>query len=175
MRCLISKLYIDSREGSGKGVPGFVSSHLKKCPGCSAYNTLGHRLAGSDPYSVFSDTAISGLNKTISDSLAAGKIDKRKQTGFRLFSPLALAALFFIAVISLGIILFQGIKQPSDKTVQKKLITMAEAGNINNLNTLLAKVESPIQQEAEDLKKTIDSARKYLRSVMDFGLPGIPE
>ena len=174
MKCLISKLIIDSREDSGKKLPRFVSGHLEKCSGCRAYINLGRELRSVDPYAVISDQSMTDLNRKISANIYNNKPGEEKR-GFRLFSPVSIAAIFFIVIISFGVILFQGINKPSENNAGKPIINLTAAGNIKNINDLFSRVESPIQREAEDLKKTVNSAGEYLKSVMDFGLPGIPD
>ncbi len=175
MKCLISKIIIDNREESGKELPGFVSAHLEKCHDCRAYKSLGQELRAGDPYSIISDSSMIDLNQKISASLNNNRTKKSKRIGIRLLSPVPIAALFFIVIISIGVLLFQGIGKPSGNDGRKILTNVTTAGNLNNLNDLFSKVESPIKREAEELKKSIYSAGEYLRSVMDFGLPGIPD
>ena len=174
MKCLISKLIIDSREDSGKKFPGFVSEHLKKCSGCRAYENLGRQLSSVNPYDVISDQSMTDLNRKISANIYNDKPGESKRS-IRLFSPIPIAATFFIIIISLGVILFQGINKSSENGGGKPLINVAAAGNIKNINDLFTQVESPIRREAEELKRTVNSAGEYLKSVMDFGLPGIPD
>lgn len=75
----------------------------------------------------------------------------------------------------MGVILFQGINKSSEIAGGKPLVNIAASGSIKNINDLFSRVESPIKREAEDLKRSINSAGEYLKSVMDFGLPGIPD
>jgi len=175
MKCLISKIILDSREESGKKLPGFVSAHLEKCHDCRAYKSLGHQLSNADPYNIISDSSMTDLNQKITANLQNNRTKKSKRIGSRLLSPVPIAALFFIVIISLGVVLYQGINEPPENGNGKMLINMATAGNLKNLNDLFSKVESPIKREAEELKRSINSAGEYLKSVMDFGLPGIPD
>jgi len=174
MKCLISKIIIDSREDSGKKLPVFVSEHLKKCSGCRAYKNLGRQLNSVNPYDVISDQSMTDLNRKISANIYNNKPRESKRS-IRLFSPVPIAAIFFIIFISLGVILFQGTNKSSENGGSKTLIDVATTGNMKNINDLFTRVESPIKREAEELKKTINSAGEYLKSVMDFGLPGIPD
>ena len=175
MKCLISKIIIDSREESGKELPGFVSAHLEKCHDCRSYKSIGRQLSATDPFNIISDSSMIDLNQKISANLHNNRTKKGKRIGSRLLSPIPIAALFFIMVISLGIVLFQGINKPAENENRNTFINIKTAGNLKNLNDLFSKVESPIKREAEELKKSVNSAGEYLKSVMDFGLPGIPD
>lgn len=172
MKCLISKFIIDSREESGKTLPGFVTSHLKNCPGCRAYTNLGKQLRETDFETGIADSSIHELNNKIFSNLENQSEEKTMKLKRRIFPSVPVAATIFIIVISLGIILFQDIGKPSDTIKEVSLLKSAAARNINDLFT---RVESPIVNEAEELKRSLTSAGKYLRSVMDFGLPGIPD
>ena len=172
MKCLISKFIIDSREESGKTLPGFVTSHLKNCPGCRAYTNLGKQLRETDFETGIADSSIHELNNKIFSNLENQSEEKAMKLKRRIFPSVPVAATIFIIVISLGIILFQDIGKPSDTIKEVSLLKSAAARNINDLFT---RVESPIVNEAEELKRSLTSAGKYLRSVMDFGLPGIPD
>ena len=175
MKCLISKFIIDSREESGKTLPGFVTSHLKNCPGCRAYTNLGKQLRETDFETGIADSSIHELNNKIFSNLENQSEEKTMKLKRRIFLSVPVAATILIIVISLGIILFQDIGKPSDTIKEVSLLKSAAARNIKNLDDLFIKVESPIVNEAEELKRSLTLAGKYLRSVMDFGLPGIPD
>lgn len=175
MKCLISKFIIDSREESGKTLPGIVTSHLKNCPGCRAYMNLGKQLKETDSDTGIADSSIRELNNKIFSNLENHNNEKIGKLKRRMFPSVPVAATIFIIVISLGIILFQDIGKPSDTINEVSLLKSAAARNIKNIDDLFTRVESPIINEAEELKRSLTSAGKYLRSVMDFGLPGIPD
>ncbi|MEN8223711.1 MAG: hypothetical protein ABFR36_10725, partial [Acidobacteriota bacterium] len=162
------------REESGKKLPGFVTKHLEKCSDCRSYRGLSLQLSSVNPYNDISDQSMADLNRKISANLFNNKSEENKlRTG--LFSPVPLVALFFIMIFSIGVLLFQGINKPSKNGEVKPLIKLTAARDIKDLNDLFSKVENPIKKEAEELKRSVNSAGEYLKSVMDFGLPGIPD
>lgn len=175
MKCFISKIIIDSREETGRKLPGFVSKHLEKCRDCRAYRNLGKQLSSVDPYSTISDLSMADLNRKIVSELHSNNTKGKDRFRRRIFSPVPVAAALFFIILSLGIFLFQNLDEPS-KTFDSNLMAGFETPkNIKGLNDLFTKVESPIVKEAEELRRSLNSAGKYLRSVMDFGLPGIPD
>ncbi len=174
MRCLISKIIIDSREGSDKPLPGIVRKHLKSCRDCNAYMNLGKQLRDSNLDSGISESSINELNQKIFsniDNLGKGNIVKLKSWSF---PSVPVAASLFIIVLSLGIILYQNINKPSEIRESSPLVNILAVDKLKNFNNIVSNMESPILKEAEGLKKSINSAKEYLRSALDFGLPGIP-
>ena len=93
----------------------------------------------------------------------------------RIFSFVPVASTLFIIILSLGIILFQNLDKPSVISRSNSIINVAAGNNLKNISDLFTNVESPMVREAEELKRTINSAKEYLSSVMDFGLPGLPD
>jgi len=175
MRCIITKILIDRSEDSPKPLPRMVSNHINKCRECKTYLSLGKQLYAAEPDYGISDPAIFDLNRKIFTAVTSEKPDNKIRVKSRLFSPVLMTAIFLIAIISLGVILYKGLYKPSEKIVETQFINVAAAKNTKNLNDLFSRVESPIIREAEELKKSVKAAGKYLKSVMDFGLPGIPD
>lgn len=175
MKCLISKIIIDSHEESGKVLPGIVLTHLKNCRDCRAYVNLGKQLNDSDFVTGIADSSIHELNTKIFSNLdnqSEGKTIKLKS---RIFPSIPVAATFFIIILSLGIVLFQNFNKPSVISEANPIINVVNTKNLKNISKLFTNVESPMVREAEELKRAVNSAKEYLSSVMDFGLPGIPD
>ncbi len=175
MRCLISKILIDYHEESGKTLPGMVRAHLNNCRNCSAYMNLGKQLKESDSDTGITDSSIHELNKKIFSHLENPGEENIVKLKSRIFSFVPVATVLFFIVISLGIFLFQNLRRPPVISESNSIINVATTKNLKNISDLFTNVESPMVREAEDLKRTINSAKEYLSSVMDFGLPGIPD
>jgi len=175
MKCLISKIIIDYREESGKTLPGMVRAHLKNCRGCRAYMNLGKQLKETEYDTSITNSSIHKLNTKIFSNLENQSKEKTIKMKSRIFPSLPVAATLFIIITSLGIFLFQNLNKPSVISEETPIINIATAKNLKNIGDLITNVESPMVREAEDLKRTINSAKEYLSSVMDFGLPGIPD
>ncbi|MCK5004868.1 MAG: hypothetical protein KAS21_07260 [Candidatus Aminicenantes bacterium] len=175
MRCLISKIIIDNCEESGKTLPGMVRTHLKNCRDCSAYLDLEKQLKETDSDTGITDSSIHELNKKIFSHLENPGEENIVKLKSRIFSFVPVAATLFIIILSLGIILFQNLDKPSVISRSNSIINVAAGNNLKNISDLFTNVESPMVREAEELKRTINSAKEYLSSVMDFGLPGLPD
>ncbi|MCK5220108.1 MAG: hypothetical protein KAR14_00885 [Candidatus Aminicenantes bacterium] len=175
MRCLISKILIDYHEESGKTLPGMVRTHIKNCRNCRVYMNLGKQLEETDSDTGISDSSIHELNKKIFSHLKNPGEENIVKLKSRIFSFVPVAATLFFIIISLGIILFQNLRKPQVISGSNPIINVAATKNLKNIGDLFTNVESPMVREAEDLKRTINSAKEYLSSVMDFGLPGIPD
>lgn len=174
MKCLISKIIIDSYEESGKVLPGMVRSHLKSCQDCRVYMNLGKQLKESDSVTGIADSSIHELNIKIFSNLDNQREEKIIKLKRRIFPSVPVAATLFFIVLSLGIFLFQNLNKPSKISESNHLINIASAKNLKKVSNLFSSVESPMVREAEELKRAVNSAKEYLSSVMDFGLPGIP-
>jgi len=176
MKCMVFRLIIDSRENAGKKLPSPVSAHLEKCPQCAAYMNIGTQLRSEEPPSGISDSSMSEIRGKIIAGLSEIDREKKRRTVMRLPALIPTAAVFIILVISLGVVLFRGVTPPVNPGNSKPVTSfITTSKNIGNLQNLFSKAESPIRKEAEELKRSVRSAGEYLKSVMDFGLPGIPD
>ena len=173
MKCLITQWIIDRYEESGRPLPGSAEKHIETCDACRAYMNTGRLLSISGTGAGPDVPGLDALNEKIFDRIreSGSERQRRKTPGFRF--GFAAAATLMVVVISTGIFLVRDRKGTPAKPAPVIHITFEKIADMKDLNGLLARVESPMIREAEVLKDSFNSARNYLRSVMDFSIPGI--
>lgn len=173
MRCIITKWIIDRRGESKRPLPGPVSKHMDVCADCRAYGDMGRLLSmpGPDP----DIPGLDALNQRIIHRIKAEGSENHQRGIPKFRFAFAVAAALIVFVISAGYFLVIDGKGTPDKPLPEIRISLEKIYDVKNLNGLLARAESPMLREAEMLKESFNSARNYLRSVMDFRIPGIRE
>jgi len=173
MKCFISRMVIDRKEESGKPLPKMVSKHVMNCPECKTYMNLGKEMSRNEPVLNISEDLIQNLNrKILSNIMDSGNKRQLKNTRNNFFL-IPVAAVILILIITFGIFLLNSNRNTVGPLKTKSIFSMGGKTNIKSINELITKVESPIIREAEELKKSVNFAKDYLRKVVDFGLPGI--
>ncbi len=175
MRCLLTRIIINMTEVFGRSLPKFASDHISNCPECRMYMELGKKLSTTAPVSNIPEYLIQNLNNKIISKLS--NPEKKIEPKFfgNIFSRIPITVAIFILIITTGIIIMNINRKNPTLSEKAPVFSMKNKNNIINLNKLLTRVESPIIEEADNLKKSLNSAGTYLRSVIDFGLPGIPD
>lgn len=179
MFCFIYKWYISRALDLGKGLPGFVTRHLRDCSACREFSRLsqtldrglvqdasqflqkGHR---NDP---------DPLSEKIIAALPARPLPLRaKKRHFlpALFPAPVLAAAVIVAAVSIGIIF---LTNPANVPgpAQNLINGLTELGiGKTSLPDIAGRVESPIETEILELKQSVDSAAEFLIANLDIKL-----
>jgi len=173
MKCFISRMVIDQKEESGKPLPKMVLKHVMNCSECKTYMNIGKEMSKNEPVLNISEYLIQNLNrKILSNIMDSGNKMQLKNTRNNFFM-IPVVAVILILIIIFGIFLLNNNRNTADPLVTKSIFSIGGEKNIKSINELIAKVESPIVREAEELKKSVNFAKDYLRKVVDFKLPGI--
>ena len=173
MFCNVYKWMISQAADSEKPVSGFVKNHTRRCDSCREFARLCESLKpkfAQDKLALL-ENADRALNKKIISALAEERASaseqhaaSRKLMAQRPALVPFLAAAFLVLAISLSLIFI--VIPYSKKTASfgrpSELVSAASP------EVFLAKVESPLEKEYQELKKTFNSTTEYLRSVLDF-------
>lgn len=167
-------MVIDIKEQSGKPLPKVVLNHVKNCPECKNYMNLGKEMSSNEPVANISEDLIQNLNmKILSNIMDSGNKRQVKNTR-KHFSLIPVTVVVLILIITFGIFILNTNRNTAGILDTKSIFSLSWEKNIKSVNELIKKVESPIVREAEELKKSVNCAKDFLREVVDFGLPGIP-
>jgi len=175
MFCSIYKWKISQAMDSRKPTSGKVQKHISKCDSCREYAELCTSLKPrfiQDKQSTlenFDET----LNKKIMsaipellefDSESGRKASWQKYPFRRPVLIPSLAAAFTVLVISISIIF---LALPRSKQVPSlgQISTLVSAASPEGI---LSKVESPLEKEYTELKRTLESTSKFLISSFDL-------
>ena len=172
MLCIIHKWFISRSLDTGKKLPAFVSSHLRRCRGCRDF----HHLSGSLSRRLVRDGQVylrerdEFLNERITSALTAKPepVTPKRRNPVQIFVP-AFAAALFVFVVAMGVIL-QNTKGRSPGTGSDPLTGLSELvpAKTTSLPEIVGRVESPMTSEMTGLKQSVDSAAKFLISCLDI-------
>ena len=166
MFCSIYKWKISQAMDSGKPTSGTVQRHMNKCDSCREYAELCTSLKPKftqDKQTILEEFDAS-LNKKIMSAIpekqGLGSVWGRKAPAL---IP-SLAAAFAVLVISISIIF---LALPRSKHVPSlgQISTLVSAASPEDI---LSKVESPLEKEYTELKRTLESTSKFLISSFDL-------
>ena len=168
MFCPLYKWHISQALDSGKPIAGLVKRHIRRCASCREFahfcESLRQRL-DHDKLDL-----IKSFNKRVDEKIIAS-LDKKPEPRTvphrkAILVPVVTATLLIMAV-ALGIIL---LKTPQSNEIRP--LTRLPAFNIPEapLESVLAKIESPMDEEINNLKQTVKSTGEYLISCLDFNI-----
>ena len=174
MFCSIYKWKISQAMDSGKPTSGKVQKHMTKCDSCREYAELCTSLKPKftkDKQSILQDFDNS-LNKRIMASIPE-RPERTPEPGHKT-RPLwpsvrrpalipSLAAALAVLVISIGILFI--LPRSKQTPSMGQISTLISAASPEDL---LSKVESPLEKEYTELKRTLESTSKFLISSFDF-------
>ncbi|MEN8153574.1 MAG: hypothetical protein ABFR75_06090 [Acidobacteriota bacterium] len=170
MGCLIKRFIISLRLDSGKPLFSWMEQHINSCHSCRSLIIVDKNLLDHAHPELDSETREFLKNRvleTINSKKIKNRVSKRKNLLIPVYA--AAAALFLIALSF--IFLYRGGDISPDKTRSSVITAITNPLEIDNkLNSILAKVESPMQKEAENLKSSIVSVKQYFTKVLDFNL-----
>jgi hypothetical protein len=177
MLCSIYKWKISKAMDSGKPTSGKVQKHMSKCPSCREYAELCTALKPrftQDKQAILEEFDES-LNKKIMAAIPEkpelGPVSERKAVAtkrpFRkpVLVP-SLAAAITVLAISISLFFFVLPRSKQSPSVGQ-ISTLVSAASPENI---LLKVESPLEKEFSELKRTFESTSKYLISSFEFRL-----
>jgi hypothetical protein len=166
MFCPIYKWKISQAMDSGKTTSGKVQRHLRRCDSCREYAELCTSFRSKftqDKQAILEDFDES-LNKkimlAIPERAELGPEPRRKTLAL---IP-SLAAAITVLVISVSII-FLTLPRSKQMPPLGPISTLFSAASPENM---LLKVESPLEKEYAELKRTLESTSKFLISSFDF-------
>ena len=177
MFCSIYKWKISQAMDSGKPTSSNVQRHISKCETCREYAELCTSLKpkfAQDKHAILEEFD-EGLNKKIMAAIpeAAERMPEPERTASspkRPFRRLALipslAAAISVLAISISIFFFvlpRGEQSPSLGQISN-LVSAASPENV------LLNMESPLEKEYAELKRTFESTGKFLISSFEFKL-----
>lgn len=170
MGCLIRKTLISLRLGSGKTLSPWMEQHSRSCFTCRSLITVEKNLRNHTPSGIGSEKKELLTNRII-NTLESEVKDNKIIKGRNFFTPAYVtAAALFLITLSIIFINRAGGRAPV-KTGSSIITTVTQPFEIDNeLNSLLVKIESPIQKEAENLMESIASVKQYFTTVLDFNL-----
>ena len=173
MFCTVYKWLISQAADSGKPVSGFVKNHTQRCDSCREFARLCESLKpkfAQDKYAILKNYD-EALSKKIISALPKERVsesgDQRIPRKFLAQRPVlvtSLSAVFLVAAISVSIIF---IAVPRSKDMSS-FGHPSEWVSAASPESFLAKAESPLETEYQELKKTVDTTTKFLRSYLDF-------
>lgn len=177
MFCSIHKWKISQAMDSGKTISGKVHRHIQRCDSCREYAELCTSLK---PRSIQDKRSIlenfdKALNEKIMSSIPETpeweSAPDRKAFGkiFPFRRPTlipSLAAALTVLAVAVGILF---LALPSTKPVPPldRISTLVSAASPEDV---LSKVESPLEKEYTELKRTFESTGKYLIQSFEFRL-----
>lgn len=166
MFCSIYKWKISQAMDSRKPTSGKVQKHINKCDSCREYAELCTSLKPKftqDKKAIleeFDESLNIKIMSAIPEKQGLGSIPGRRAPAL---IP-SLAAAFTVLVISISIIF---LALPRSKQVPSlgQISTLVSAAFPEDI---LAKVESPLEKEYTELKRTLESTSKFLISSFDL-------
>lgn len=165
MFCSINKWKISQAMDSGKTISGKVHRHMQRCDSCQKYaelcTSLKPKLA-QDKRAIlegFDET----LNRKIMSSIP--EIPERSQFRRPALIP-SLAAVLTVLVVAIGI-LFLSLPRTEQTPALGQISAYVSAASPEEV---LSRVESPLEKEYTELKRTFESTGKYLIQSFEFRL-----
>jgi hypothetical protein len=174
MFCIHYKWKISQAMDSGKSTSNRVQKHMSRCDSCREYAELCTSLKpkfSQDKQAILQNFD-AALNKKIMAALPGSPQGEGEQ-GLKASAPKrprrrpalipSFAAAFVVLAVALSILLiFPRSKQAPSLGQISTLISAASPGEV------LSKVESPLEKEFTELKRTLESTSKFLVSALDF-------
>ncbi len=173
MFCSVYKWLISQAADSGKPIAGHVKRHANRCDTCREFTQLCEELKpkfAQDKQTILknNDEALNKKIITALDRESISMLDRQVVTR-RLKAPRpallpALAAVFLVLAVSISIIFLTGPR--SEKATSMGRIS--ELVSAAAPEEMLVKVESPLEREYVELKKSLDSTTRFLLSSLNF-------
>lgn len=166
MFCSFYKWHISQVLNSGKPIAGLAKRHLRRCASCREFARFCESLRERLDHDRLD--LIESFNKGVDEKIISSldkKLEPRTAPSRKaVLVPVAATTLVIIAAI-LGIIL---LKAP--RSNETRPLTRLPAFDIPqaSLDSVLAKIESPMDEEIYHLKQTAKSTGEYLISCLDF-------
>jgi hypothetical protein len=175
MFCSVYKWRVSQALDSGKSISGFLQKHLQRCDSCREYAEFCTSL--KPEFAEYKKAILEDFNEGVNKKIMAAIPDKsewrsgqdRKVSAHKFtlrrtaFIP-SLAAALAVLAVSISIVFFAlpRAKQTPPIGQISALISAASPEDV------LSKVESPLEKEYTELKRTFESTSKYLISSLDF-------
>lgn len=173
MFCTVYKWLISQAADSGKPLSGFVKNHTQRCDSCREFAQICESLKpkfAQDKHAILknydealSKKIISALPKERASESGRPRIPRKFLARRPVLVP-SLAAAFLVVAISASII-FIAVHRSKN---MGPFGHPSELVNAASPEVLLAKAESPLETEYQELKKTLNTTTKFLRSCLDF-------
>ncbi len=170
MGCLLKRSLISFRLGSGKPLSPWMEQHSRSCHVCRSVIIIEKKLRDHTPSGLGSEKKEllkNSIIKAVDSELQDNKIIKRRN----FFTPAYVTAAAFL-VITLSVIFISRAGDRNRTKPESSILTaVTQTFEIDNgINSILVKVESPIQKEAENLSNSIASVKQYFTTILDFNL-----
>jgi len=166
MFCSLYKWQISQALDSGKPIARLVKHHIRRCASCREFARFCESLRERLDHDKLD--LIKSFNKRVDEKIISS-LDKKPEPRTvpprkAILVPVAATALLIIA-IALGIIL---LKVPQSNEMRP--LTRLPAFDIPeaSLESVLVRIESPMDEEIYNLKHTVKSTGEYLISCLDF-------
>jgi len=173
MFCSVYKWLISQAADSGKPITGHVKRHTNQCDTCREFAQLCESLKpkfAQDKHAILKNydealrkRIITALDRE-SISMPDRQVVTRKLKARRPALLPALAAAFLILAVFISII-FLAVPRTKNATSMGRISELVSAATPEDM---LVKVESPLEREYVELKKTLDSTTKFLLSSLNF-------
>ena len=174
MFCSIYKWKISQAMDSGKPTAGMVQKHMAKCASCQEYAQLCASLKprfAQDKQDILRDFD-PGLNKKImaaipeKSELGPEPRHKVRTPWHSIQRPALIPSLTAaLAVLAISISLLFLLPRSEQTPELGQISSLVSAASPQ---TVLSKVESPLEKEYTELKRTLESTSKFLISSIDF-------
>jgi hypothetical protein len=171
MICSLSKWLISGAFDRRRAIPGFLTTHIHRCPVCRDFiqfsETLENR-AGIDAQSLFQDTPDSLREKILQQPIQPLVERQRFWERHKLIPivSVSMAAIFF------AVFLIVHPFKVSSPSLGMDSLFMFGRNSLpkGTLLNLASRIESPYEVEWNSLKKNVKSAAEHLRAQFDFKL-----
>jgi len=166
MFCPVYKWKISQAVDSGETLPGKVRRHIARCDSCRKYAEF---CASLKPRFTRDEQALlADFDESMTERIMRGASEReeprtRAQHRTRILIP-ALAAAVTVLVVCAGV-LFLSLPRSKPAPVLGRVSPLVIAASPENV---LSKVESPLEREYAELKRTLESTSKVLISSLDF-------
>jgi len=166
MFCAIYKWKISQAMDSGKTISSNVHKHMRRCDSCREYAELCTSL--KPKFTQDKQVILEDFDETLNKKIMQ-VIPKRAELGtephrrtFALIPSFAAAIIVLVISISIILLILPRSKQTPSLGQISTLISAASPENV------LLKVESPLEKEYAEIKRTLESTSKFLISSFDF-------
>jgi hypothetical protein len=168
MFCSIYKWLISQALDSGKNVSKPVNRHLHNCSSCREFAAFcGELKVRTDKEKIeFLERKEEALNQKIISALAKDTAPRNIPSRKPLLRPVLAAASLALIIFS-GIFIFNTANR--DQAVPSDSLFSLSAVDVP-VDSVLMKIDSPLQDEILSLKETMKTASEFLYACVDPGL-----
>lgn len=173
MFCAIYKWLISQAANSGKPLSGRVLHHIHRCDSCNEFSQICGSLR--EKFAQDKQAILDNHDKTVDQKLIAvlskelasmpdRQAELRRPRRQRPALVPVLAAAFLVVAVSISIVLLTVPR--AEKTTS--LGRISELVSAASPEDVLAKFETPLEKEYQELKQTLGSATKFLLSSFNY-------